>query len=50
LYYILKENFSGVGNNFVNFLQYERGQLIFREAYLWPTQMSFDVQDAQISQ
>lgn len=50
LFYILKENFSGVGNNFVNFLQYERGQLIFREAYLWPTQMSFDVQDAQISQ
>jgi phosphate transport system substrate-binding protein len=50
LVYILKENFSGVGNNFVNFLQYERGQLIFREAYLWPTQMSFDIQDAQISQ
>ncbi|HEV2354873.1 MAG TPA: substrate-binding domain-containing protein [Puia sp.] len=44
LYFILKENFSGVGNNFVNFLRYERGQLIFRRAYLWPAQMNFDVQ------
>jgi len=50
LYYILKENFSGVGSSFVNFLQYERGQLIFRRAYLWPSQMSFDVRDTQISQ
>jgi len=50
LYYILKENYSGVGNNFVNFLQYERGQLIFSKAYLWPTQMSFNVRDTQISQ
>jgi phosphate transport system substrate-binding protein len=49
LYYILKENYSGVGNNFVNFLQYERGQLIFRRAYLWPSQMSFDIRDMQIS-
>ncbi len=50
LYYILKENWSGVGNNFVNFLQYERGQLIFQKAYLWPTGMSFQVRDVQISQ
>jgi phosphate transport system substrate-binding protein len=49
LYYILKENWSGVGNNFVNFLQYERGQLIFQKAYLVPTQLSFEVRDAQIS-
>jgi phosphate transport system substrate-binding protein len=50
LYYILKENWSGVGNNFVNFLQYERGQLVFQKAYLWPTGMSFQVRDVQISQ
>ncbi|HET6253195.1 MAG TPA: substrate-binding domain-containing protein [Puia sp.] len=50
LYYILKEGWSGVGNNFVNFLQYERGQRIFRRAYLWPTNMSFDNQQIQISQ
>jgi phosphate transport system substrate-binding protein len=46
LYYILKENYSGVGNNFVNFLQYERGQLIFRRAYLWPARMPFEIRDA----
>ena len=48
LYYILKENYSGVGNNFVNFLQFERGQLIFSRAYLWPSKMSFQVRDTQI--
>jgi len=50
LYYILKENYSGVGNNFVNFLQYERGQLIFKRAYLVPARMNFDVRDVQIQQ
>jgi phosphate transport system substrate-binding protein len=49
LYYILKEGYSGVGNNFMNFLEFERGQLIFRRAYLWPTRMSFDIRDTQIS-
>lgn len=49
LYYILKENYSGIGNNFVNFLQYERGQLIFRRAYLLPAHMNFDIRDAQIT-
>jgi phosphate transport system substrate-binding protein len=50
LYYILKENFGGVGNNFVNFLQYERGQLIFKRAYLVPARMNFDVRDVEIQQ
>jgi phosphate transport system substrate-binding protein len=50
LYYILKENWSGVGNNFVNFLEYERGQLIFQKAYLWPTGISFEKRDVQIVQ
>jgi phosphate transport system substrate-binding protein len=49
LYYILKENYSGIGNNFVNFLQYERGQLIFRRAYLVPAKMDLNVRDAQIT-
>ncbi len=49
LYYILKENYSGIGNNFVNFLQYERGQLIFRRSYLMPAHMNFDIRDAQIT-
>ena len=49
LYYILKENFSGVGGNFANFLQYERGQLIFSKAFLWPVKMSFSIQQVQMT-
>ena len=49
LYYVLKESFHGVGNNFVNFLQFERGQLIFRRAYLVPSKMSFEIRNMQIS-
>ncbi len=50
LYYILKENWSGIGNNFVNFLQYERGQLIFSKAYMWPAGMHFEIRDVNINQ
>ena len=39
LYYVLKENYSGLGSGFVNFLTLERGQLIFRRADLVPAQM-----------
>ena len=49
LYYILKENFPGVGGNFANFLQYERGQLIFSKAYLWPLTMPFGVNPVEIN-
>jgi phosphate transport system substrate-binding protein len=48
LYYILKENFAGIGNNFVNFLVTERGQLIFKQAYLLPARINFDVRDVQM--
>ena len=48
LYYILKENYSGIGNNFVNFLVNERGQLIFRRAYLVPARMTFNIRDVQL--
>jgi phosphate transport system substrate-binding protein len=50
LYYILKENYSGIGNNFVNFLQNERGQLIFRRAYLVPARMNFDIRNVQLQE
>jgi len=50
LYYILKENWSGVGNNFVNFLVNERGQLIFKSAYLVPARMNFDVRNVEMQQ
>ncbi|HYF33287.1 MAG TPA: substrate-binding domain-containing protein [Chitinophagaceae bacterium] len=48
LHYILKENFGGVGSGFVNFLEGERGQLIFRRAYLVPYKMSFNVRDVEM--
>jgi phosphate transport system substrate-binding protein len=34
LHFILKENHIGLGIGFVNFMRYERGQLIFKRAYL----------------
>jgi phosphate transport system substrate-binding protein len=41
LYLILKENHMGVGRAFMNFLNLERGQLIFRRAFLAPAKMDF---------
>jgi phosphate transport system substrate-binding protein len=41
LYFILKENHNGLGTGFVNFMRYERGQLIFKRAHLG-TIMSFN--------
>lgn len=49
LYYILKENYDGLGSGFVNFLQYERGQLIFRRSYLWPAKMNFTIRQATLN-
>ena len=46
LYYILKENYDGLGGGFANFMQYERGQLIFRRSYLWPARMNFTIRPA----
>jgi len=48
MYYILKENFGGLGTGFVSFLKYERGQLIFKRAYLDPV-MDFEVRNVKIS-
>lgn len=49
LYYIMKENFTGVGSGFVSFLKYERGQLIFKRDYLAPV-MDFEVRNIQINE
>lgn len=46
LYYILKENYDGLGSGFANFMTYEKGQLIFRRAYLGPAKMNFSVRSA----
>lgn len=43
LYYILKENSTGLGTGFSNFLNLERGQLVFKRSYLVPATMYFGV-------
>lgn len=50
LYYILKENYDGLGSGFANFLIYEKGQLIFQRAYLLPARMQFEVREMKISE
>jgi len=50
LYFILKENYSGLGSGFLNFLQYERGQLIFRRAYLGSSKMGFAIRSVKINE
>lgn len=42
LYYVLKENYPGLGSRFVYFLSTERGQLIFKRALLVPVKISFN--------
>lgn len=48
LYYIKKENYDGLATGLVDFLKYQRGQLIFRRAYLVPAIMAFIVRDAKV--
>jgi len=50
LYYILKENYAGLGKGFVNFLTHEKGQLIFRRGYLVPDRMAFQIRKANVSE
>lgn len=45
LYYIFKENYDGLANGFATFMEHDRGQLIFRRAYLGPI-MNFTVRQA----
>ena len=47
-YYVNKENYDGLGTGFVNFLRYQRGQLIFRRAYLVPAILPFIVRNAKV--
>jgi phosphate transport system substrate-binding protein len=49
LYYLIKENYTGLGNGFVSFLKYERGQLIFKRAYLGPM-MDFNIRNVKINE
>jgi phosphate transport system substrate-binding protein len=48
LYYIVKNDRGGVATNFAKWMEQERGQLIFKRAYLVPTQMNLFVEDASV--
>lgn len=48
LYYILKENTNRLGTGFMNFMSLERGQLIFRRAFLTPAKMGFNSRKGSI--
>jgi phosphate transport system substrate-binding protein len=50
LYFILKENYRGLGSGFKNFLIYEKGQLVFQRAYLLPVRMRLEVREIDISE
>lgn len=49
LWYVLKENYSGLGRGFVNFLSNERGQLLFKRAYVMPARVNFRVRKVKIT-
>jgi phosphate transport system substrate-binding protein len=50
LFYILKENTAGLGTGFMNFMSMERGQLIFRRAFLAPAKMAFHRRSGSIKE
>jgi phosphate transport system substrate-binding protein len=47
LVYVLKEKEPGLAGSFANFLRNDRGQLIFRRAYIFPAVRPFYLRDAQ---
>lgn len=50
LVYILKEKHNGLGHGFSNFLTTQRGQLIFKRAYLMPALIGFTLRPATLSE
>lgn len=48
LVYILKENYNGLGKGFADFMSGERGQLIFKRAYLMPAQKDFRIRPIRV--
>lgn len=50
LVYLLKEKYQGLGNGFANFLNSDRGQLVFRRAYLLPGKMPFYIRPTTLNQ
>ena len=48
LVFVLKENHKGLGHGFSNFMTSERGQLIFRRAYLVPGYLPFIIRPTRL--
>lgn len=48
LVFILKENHKGLGTGFADFLSGEKGQLIFKRAYLSPALKDFIIREARL--
>jgi phosphate transport system substrate-binding protein len=48
LYYVLKENWNGLGTGFSNYLNLERGQLVFSRSFLVPAKMYFGMRTGNI--
>jgi phosphate transport system substrate-binding protein len=48
LHYIVKENAARLGTSFKNFMNSERGQLIFRRAFMAPAKMDFRIRGSNI--
>ena len=48
LYYVLKENSNGLGTGFTNYLNLERGQLVFRRSFLVPGKMYFGIRKSNV--
>ncbi|MFT3979968.1 MAG: substrate-binding domain-containing protein [Ferruginibacter sp.] len=49
LYYIVKEGYPGLGSGFASFMKNERGQLIFRRAYLGPV-MQLGIRNVRLNE
>jgi phosphate transport system substrate-binding protein len=50
LVYIVKENYSGLGTGFANFMSGEIGQLIFRRGYLAPAQKKLGIRPVRLKE
>lgn len=50
LYYVLKENYDGLGSGFRNFLIYEKGQRIFYRSYLLPARQRPEIKKIDITE
>lgn len=50
LYYVHRETYPGLGTGFANFLSRERGQLIFKQARLFPLRSNIIFREAAVNQ